>query len=274
MSHQITVNDKTFEPSSLLAEQFNYSVDYISKLAREGKVEATRVGRQWFIERDSLKNFVEAITAKKEADRKRLREERKREHQAATTGQSTNSSTTAGVAPQGMSAPAPAATVRALAPQKYTLSRNGLPVSRFFDIASAMTGTALVLVAGVLGGIALMPTQFLALIGGNERALVIPGAEHVERTTAVPGAAVTALDRSVPAPSVPATLPASTTLERGVVVLDSGVSAEEIERIKASFSDEVEVEFTSEDQGIITPVFREGHGSEYQFLMVPVTDSS
>lgn len=53
-----------------MANKVSYSRDYITRLAREGKILATHVGRQWFVDLDSLNNYIDT-TAKETEVRKR-----------------------------------------------------------------------------------------------------------------------------------------------------------------------------------------------------------
>ncbi len=56
-----------------------------------------------------------------------------------------------------------------------------------------------------------------------------------------------------------------------VVPKDESVSGEEqINRIRARFSDDVEVKSVDESSGVITPVFRERTGDDYFYVLVPV----
>jgi hypothetical protein len=60
-------------------------------------------------------------------------------------------------------------------------------------------------------------------------------------------------------------------VEEGLVVIPSTDKDEEvIKKIKDSFSDEVKVELKDETSGIITPVFREGDGENYLYILVPI----
>lgn len=54
MSQQLRVNGKQYLQSNELASTFGYSADYLGKLAREEKILGTQIGRQWFIEPESL----------------------------------------------------------------------------------------------------------------------------------------------------------------------------------------------------------------------------
>jgi len=87
MAQSLEVNNKTYLPSVVLAKEFNYTSDYISKLARDEKVLGTRVGRQWFVEPESLRTFILQLEVEKRIikedlsiERKRERAEKSREH--------------------------------------------------------------------------------------------------------------------------------------------------------------------------------------------------
>ena len=62
-------------------------------------------------------------------------------------------------------------------------------------------------------------------------------------------------------------------VEEGLVVVPSTDKDEEvIKKIKESFSDEVKVELKDETSGIITPIFREGDGENYLYILVPINN--
>ena len=62
-------------------------------------------------------------------------------------------------------------------------------------------------------------------------------------------------------------------VEEGLVIIPSTDKDEEtIKKIKESFSDEVKVELKDETSGIITPVFREGDGENYLYILVPINN--
>jgi hypothetical protein len=59
--------------------------------------------------------------------------------------------------------------------------------------------------------------------------------------------------------------------KEGLVVIPSTAEDEEmIKKIKESFSDEVKVNPKDETSGIIIPVFREGEGEKYLYILVPI----
>ncbi len=67
------------------SEQSGYHSDYLSRLCREGKLEAKQVGRMWFVSRASLEGFVEEQTERKREFAESLAREREREYKSALT---------------------------------------------------------------------------------------------------------------------------------------------------------------------------------------------
>lgn len=80
MSQNFTVNGKEYLQSNVLAVTFGYSSDYLGKLAREEKILGTQIGRQWFIEPESLKTFLAKSAIEKELRKEELSLKRKIEH--------------------------------------------------------------------------------------------------------------------------------------------------------------------------------------------------
>lgn len=79
MTQSLEVNNKKYLPSVVLAKEFNYTSDYISKLARDEKILGTRIGRQWFVEPESLRTFILQLEVEKKLVKEELSLERKRE---------------------------------------------------------------------------------------------------------------------------------------------------------------------------------------------------
>ncbi|MEZ4195126.1 MAG: helix-turn-helix domain-containing protein [Candidatus Paceibacterota bacterium] len=82
MSTSIEIDGVNLIPVKEATSLVSYSKDYISRLAREGKIVASQVGRQWFVDAVSLKNFADSASLQEEARKGELRAERKRELQA------------------------------------------------------------------------------------------------------------------------------------------------------------------------------------------------
>jgi hypothetical protein len=82
MAQHLNVNGKVYLPSNELAATFGYSSDYLGKLARDEKVLGTLIGRQWFIEPESLKTFLLKTEIQKKIRKEELSIQRKAEHSA------------------------------------------------------------------------------------------------------------------------------------------------------------------------------------------------
>jgi len=253
MSQQVTINGKKFEPSAVLARQFGYSMDYVSRLAREGKIEATRIGHQWFVEATSLNNFLEKISKQKEINREKLRAERKLELISNTDliKSKTNLSS-----------------IVEIVPANWSNSRN---LRNYLNIVSASVGTTLVIVAGMLSVVIFSPNNFYSFYASldfnNFKHSLAP-----QRNTDISAGAFGSWTQSEPTKTP--LIEEDDTKAKGIILFDEEQSEKELERIRASFSDEVEINFKNEDTGVITPVFLKHKGDNYQFLMVPVGDAS
>ena len=82
MARSLVINGKEYVQSSVLTALYKYTPDYIGKLAREEKIIGTQVGRQWYIEPESLKIFLHKAAIEKEIRAEELSLKRKIEHQA------------------------------------------------------------------------------------------------------------------------------------------------------------------------------------------------
>jgi hypothetical protein len=80
MSQTLIINGKEYVQSSALTTLYKYTPDYIGKLAREEKIIGTQVGRQWYIEPESLKVFLHKVAIEKEIKAEELSLKRKIEH--------------------------------------------------------------------------------------------------------------------------------------------------------------------------------------------------
>lgn len=84
MSSDITINGLTLLPLKEAAKNFSYTKDYVARLAREQKIVATQIGRQWYVDPLSLKNFVDIAELEQSVKRSYLSEDRKREQAIKT----------------------------------------------------------------------------------------------------------------------------------------------------------------------------------------------
>jgi len=87
MNSTIEIDRKKLQSIKTVAEKVSYSRDYITRLAREGKITAMNVGRQWFVDLDSLNNYAESASVETAVRRKQLSEERRIEQQFRSAAQ-------------------------------------------------------------------------------------------------------------------------------------------------------------------------------------------
>ncbi|MFQ5541059.1 MAG: hypothetical protein ACE5F4_02335, partial [Candidatus Paceibacteria bacterium] len=78
-------NDGALLPAKEVAARFGYTADYVSRLAREGKIAGEKVDGVWFVDPASLAGFIAEIGKKKEEQRERLSAERQKEYAATRT---------------------------------------------------------------------------------------------------------------------------------------------------------------------------------------------
>ena len=79
MTEAVEINGKKLLPIKQAVSKVSYSRDYVTRLAREGKIVAINVGRQWFVDMASLESYSQASEAELEIRKKRLSEERRQE---------------------------------------------------------------------------------------------------------------------------------------------------------------------------------------------------
>lgn len=79
MSSALSINGKNLVPIKEVLGRTEYTRDYISKLAREGQIVAAQIGRQWYVDETSLKNFTEASAMEAQLRRQQLSQERRLE---------------------------------------------------------------------------------------------------------------------------------------------------------------------------------------------------
>lgn len=81
MAAVLEINGKKLVTIKEAARTVSYSRDYITRLAREGKIVATHIGRHWYLDIASLKNYEEISQAEQNIKKRQLSDERKRDLQ-------------------------------------------------------------------------------------------------------------------------------------------------------------------------------------------------
>jgi len=226
--------------SSDAGKMFGYTNDYVARLARERKIVATRVGRQWYVDIESLRGFIQRAEEAKKEMREKVRGERLRER--VSLGKSSGT----------------VSVLRSPVPRVVVLAKTGVVLS-----VSAILG--LLIFINIQG---FNPeNNFTASVFDSLRSFAVRLYGFSNNAPAFVGGAH--LQRYSQESTRESTKESETSVSHMVVVPDAtSLSNEEI---KKSFSDEVMVEYdSSEEGGVITPHFRSGTGTPYRFLMVPM----
>lgn len=249
---ELKINNIALTPLKDAAKQFSYSKDYVARLAREHKIVATQIGRQWFIDTASLKSFAEVADLERELRKKHLSEERKAEHHVKekVSVLSSEEHRKAKVRTARHNAQVLAGAVLSL----------GLVVGSTL-YAQLMLSTATTPSANALLSVSaqnLVPTSddtSLTLV--NEQPLAVSGEIMTK-----PIFSKTEDQRTLDNKNV-----------SGIFLLSSDVATATVESIAAQFADPVSVHFTDVHTGVVTYQLPDGTSSEYPFLLVPEVHS-
>lgn len=245
MSTHVEINGISFLSIKDAAKEFSYSRDYVARLAREGKIVATQVNRQWLIDAVSLQNFVEASELEQTVRKQQLSHERKREQVIKQEVATIKSDFRTKAKSINMHAQMVAACVLCLglfagAGMYTTASLLSVPATSVANLGS-VTPTEEVSVAEIsLAEVTPQPTtlystevEYPLFVDEEEtRALSIGNAE-------------------------------------GVFLLGRDGEVETAEDVAALFSDEVEVEFLEDNTGVVKYENETGAVVEYPFVSVP-----
>ena len=242
MTSVLTVDGKEYIPAADAAKDFGYTKDYLLVLAKGKKIDGKKIGNRWYIEPSSTEEFFKQAKLKREEWKRQVSEERKIEL------------------------------------REYV-----------GDVHKAHHRTALVetlviiiigLSLGAVGYLGVSPQTaqvqrgdygFFENIARSLYALIAPLDTTTETrvSSSESNAHVAQLSTSG---SEVATSAGTTTYTSIVVAPDEVMTAETIEAIQDSFSDEVEVSVDPDkpQTGIIIPIFKDHDGDTYRFVMVPV----
>lgn len=282
MTNELLIEEKKYLPSTALAARFSYTSDYLAKLAREGKVDSTRVGRQWFINEESLQKFVAERHEQKSVRREELRQERMSERQQH---QETTALAVKSLTPKVFSIEIPTA-LHSLAQAVAVVMCGVLVGSLGFlfsqqDSEMASVRDSARSVAIEMTG-ALVPDELVLSTNWQLAALdlsffwdwLFPSEETMIVESGKVDSPVTKNSDTLATPTPPTVpFPPSPPPQQAIVMLDADRSTTSLDSVRESFSDEVEVTYDGNDTGIIKPIFREQTDESYRFLLVPVSES-
>lgn len=79
MNSTIEINGKKLLTIKEVSSKISYSRDYITRLARDRKIVATQIGRIWYVDIDSVKNYQKVGNHEQEIKKRLLSDQRKRD---------------------------------------------------------------------------------------------------------------------------------------------------------------------------------------------------
>ena len=230
-----------------------YTSDYVTKLARDGKISAQRNGKQWLIDLDSLKLFTLQVEAEKRARKEALREERLAERYQ-TLRKSHEEIFASRIESSGRFA--------FLQTTVIVLSLFTALHLIWFSFESNINASALAAGASSIGSqLSASVIDPLPHFFSNIASAISAGQAQ---ESSVQFDTSTLADTDIPVLDNPNF--------NGVIIISETENSKRASAIRETFSDEIEVEFQNDGSGVITPVFREQEGDSYRFLLVPPTD--
>ena len=252
---------ENFIPAKVAADRVGYSSDYVSRLAREGKVTAKKIGRGWLVDIDSVKLFTLEVEAEKRKRQSELRE--KRRHEQLVSKRPTVSEI---FEREDRNLHHKALLETAVVFGCVCLLLLVVSISRFNNISSAS------LVSG-MNEIEVEFQQAFAL--GSLTEWVDTWWWFVREEKSLTTEWVNnSNDAKTTATSLPQNefkRPPQIDVETGVllVVEDSKGEVTSAASVAGSFSDNTLVEFVDTRNGTVTPEFRSTRGPAYPFRLVP-----
>lgn len=255
--------DENFVPIREAAKRVSYTSDYVARLAREGKINAKRDGRNWLVELDSLKLF--SLQAKADAIRKQEALKIQRRIEIATAQIVANSDD--------------------LKVQDHTKRHSAVLEAAVLTVCLSMV-VLLIQVSLSAGfksgdwkrGISLVGAQTQSAFAlGSLPNLKLPDwlwFFRYEKTNTI----ISAEENNLEANTVTQTASAEklypaqidTTSDTLLISAPTNSLAEEVKYVKDSFSDEVLVEFVDSRNGTVTAEFVSGETEDYPFRLVKV----
>jgi hypothetical protein len=254
MSTQVEINGVTFLPIKEAAKVVSYSRDYVARLARDQKVVATQVGRQWFVDAISLQNFAEVAELELSIRKQQLSSERKREQVIKQEVKNVRTEIKSKVKSVRMRAQVAAAFVLG-----------------FGLLSGAGLYTTSILFPSQTSSLARLNAASQARLAPVNKATSVVSPSEVALPEASPQATAlfTAISESPLFVDEAETRAMSASSSEGIFLLSADHEVRDVEAIKALFSDDVSVEFVDESTGVITYTRSEGKTASFPFVSVP-----
>ncbi len=243
MSTAVEINGNTLVPIKEAALRVKYSRDYVSRLAREGKIVASQVGRQWFVDLASLERFALEASSLEAVRKEELRLERKRELMAKES----------------------LATLDVVVRERSRRHRfNAVAMSATVACLGLMVGVGVYATKNFLSAPTIVETSAVRAVALNMateespfKVIAEPTEILVTSITAVPTTAEGAIVEPLTADHA-----------EGIFLLTNSSLSDE-DSVSALFSDPVEVNFSDDREGVVSYDRGDGVVTEYPFVRIP-----
>ncbi|PIR84934.1 hypothetical protein COU16_00240 [Candidatus Kaiserbacteria bacterium CG10_big_fil_rev_8_21_14_0_10_47_16] len=240
---QYLLTNKDFVPAKIAARRVGYTTDYVTRLAREGKVDARKDGRKWVVDLIAILTFAQDAEEEKNRRSQTLRAERKSELLVQSV-------------PNEFLAPS------------LTISSPNVRAGRFV----AFVETAIILVFGFAVGSFLYYTPTNTQLEYTAASINESGLAFLEHTAISFYSFINQGSGSFAFGDIESSQNQTGGVQKHreySVVMQEG-QALSTDVMQNAFSDEVRVDFGTEifDGGVVTPRFESGDGDAYRFKIL------
>lgn len=232
------LNNQSFVPASIAAKHAGYTTDYVTRLAREGKIAARKEGKKWMVDLGEMFSFARSAEEEKFRRSRLLSSERKSELSLRDGGETIMTHEVFVI-----TTPDPSlGKVKAFF-ETALIMCFGLVIGGFWYYAPAIEVPA--------HNIAGVHEASISLLENTARSLYV--FLHPESRMALNGTIDTPVQKH---------------RAYGVILTEGQALGEDV--ITGAFSDDVRVNFDTEifDGGVVTPRFESGDGDAYRFKIL------
>lgn len=261
MSENLEINGLNLLPIKDAAKLVSYSRDYVARLAREKKIVASQIGRQWFIDIISLKSFAEASTLEQSVRQQRLSAERKREQSLKEEMQEIKKSFKG----RGRNVRFQAQLVSCLVLAFGLLTGTGLYTLSSLSSAK-VPHTVAVATLGSVGNVSDSRESESYQVVEENLTLAQAKPQVVTMLNTVTDKQVFVDESEV--------IQLSEVDTKGIFLLPQNGQIQDIAQVKEMFSDDLNIEYIDENTGVIVYVRENGERVEFPFVSVPLSDEA
>lgn len=254
MSNILTIDGKEYVPATTAGKHFGYTKDYLLLLIKQGYIDGQKIGNKWYVHIPSAERYFHEASAKREMRKKLISQERKAELRKYTSARKEKKILTRHLRP-----------LETIAIFLFLFLVGSMSYVNFFGTSSQQASVH-ESSYGFFEYLAHSLYDFL-----TPTRLEVIDAVSYDTQNGTKEIVNVDIEKTAISSHV-----GTTTHTSIIVAPDELLTATTIESIQDSFSDPVHVSVDTENPqtGIITPVFKDGSGEAYRFMMVPVMQAT